>query len=121
MKLLWVFYAFLIPSMTSAEEVHIAVGMAQDEAVKLIRKHGGKDITAGLAVKAESGIFWELKDYDAVLALGSHDGKIVRLTYWTKKNFAGNKGHRTDAEQPITSLRLDTEKKKVSLENKTKP
>lgn len=121
MKLVAVFCAFMIPAVAGAEEVRIAVGMPHEDATKLIRKHSGKDITAGLALATEKpGIFWEFQDFDAVIELDSRDGKVVRMTYWTKKDFAGNKSHRAETEQPIKGVSLDTEKKKVSIEKQMK-
>ena len=45
----------LLPLATFADEVHIAVGMSRDDAVALIKKHSGKDITPGLEVVGPKG------------------------------------------------------------------
>ena len=117
----------LLPLTALCEEIRITVGMKRDEAVAIIQKHGGTDITPGLAVvgpKGEHplrGFYWEFRDYDAIVELSPRDGKIERMTYWTKKDFGESKNHRASAEQSITTLKLDTKTRGVSIEKpKTK-
>ena len=125
MRTLFLAVLFL-PLVALSDEVRITVGMSRDEAVALIQRHSGKDITSGLEVmgpKGEwplTGIFWEFKDYDAIIAISNRDGKITRMTYWTKKDFSQSKGHRDETEQRITTLKIDTQTRAISLE-KTKP
>jgi len=70
----------LLPLSALADEVCIAVGMSRDEAVALIKKHSGTDITSGQAVvgpKGEwplAGIYWMFQDYDAIVTLSAKDG-----------------------------------------------
>lgn len=115
----------LLPLTALCDEVRIAVGMKRDDAVATIQKHGGVDITPGLAVvgpKGEHplrGFYWSFRDYDAIIELSPRDGKIERMTYWTKKDFGESKSHRAKTEQSITTLKLDTKMKGVSIE-KTK-
>lgn len=120
-----IFLAFLLlPLTTFADEVRIAVGMGRDDAVALIKKHSGKDITPGLEVvgpKGEhplAGIYWAFQDYDAIITLGAKDGKVTTVTFWTKKDFWESKSHRAKTEQSITALKFDTKKKEVSIEKK---
>ncbi len=114
----------LLPHAALAEEVRIAVGQSRDEVIALIQKHGATDITPGMEIvgpKGEwplQGIYWEFRDYDAIIALTPKDGKITAMTYWTKKDFDESKSHRAKAEQGVTTLKLDTKTKGVSIEKK---
>jgi hypothetical protein len=116
----------LLPLTAFSEEVRIAVGMKRDDALVIIQKHGGVDITPGLAVvgpKGEhplKGLYWEFREYDAIIQLSARDGNIERITYWTKKDFDESKSQRAKTEQSITTLKLDTENRGVSVE-KSKP
>jgi hypothetical protein len=104
------------------EEVRISVGMKRDEAVSLIQKYGGHDITPGLEIVGPNGehplhgYYWSFRDYDAIIELSPRDGKIERITYWTKKDFGESKMHRDKTEQSVTTLKLDTKTKGVSIE-----
>jgi hypothetical protein len=108
----------LIPLGALGETVRITVGMNHTEAVALIKKHNGKDITSGMALGsgAPSGLYWSFRDYDAIIELPSRDGKVDRITYWTKKDFGASKNHRAKTEQRITTLSLDTKTRGVSIE-----
>ncbi len=117
--------AFLfLPLVTFADEVRFTVGMSRDDAVALIKKHSGKDITPGLAVvgpKGEhplTGIYWEFQDLDAIITVTAKDGKVTAMTFWSKKDFGESKSHRAKTEQSITALKIDTEKREVSIEKK---
>lgn len=117
------FLAFLLlPLATFAHDVRIAVGMSREDTVAIIKKHGGTDITPGLAVvgpKGEhplTGIYWEFQDYDAIITLTTKDGKVTAMTFWTKKDFGESKSHRAKTEQPIAALKLDAKTKGVSIE-----
>ena len=120
------FFLLLVPLTALCEEVRITVGMKRDDAVAIIQKHGGVDITPSLAVvgpKGEQplrGLFWSFRDYDAIIELSPRDGKIERMTYWTKKDFGETKNHRAKTEQSITTLKLDTKTRGVSID-KRKP
>lgn len=114
----------LLPVVGFAEEVRITVGQSHDDAVALIKKHGATDITPGLAIVGEKGehplrgIYWEFRDYDAIITLAAKDGKVSAMTFWTKKDFGESKSHRARTEQNITTLKLDTKTKGVSIEKK---
>jgi hypothetical protein len=114
----------LLPLVAVAEEVRITVGQSHDDAVTLIKKHGASDITPGLAVvgpKGEHplrGIYWEFRDYDAIITVAAKDGKVTAITFWTKKDFGESKSHRAKTEQSITTLKLDTKTRGVSIEKK---
>ena len=98
------------------------MGMKHDEAVALIQKHGGIDITPGLALvgpKGEHPLYgynWSFRDYDAIIELSPRDGKLDRLSYWTKKDFRESKSHRVKTEQSISTLKLDTVTKGVFVD-----
>jgi hypothetical protein len=110
-----------LPLLSFGEEVRLAVGMNRDEAVAVIKKHGGVDITSGLAVvgpKGEwplKGFYWEFKDYDAVIELSGRENSVTQISYWTKKNFGDSKLRRAQTEKKIIALKLDTKMKRVSL------
>jgi|GEM_PF-2050298 len=114
----------LLPLSTFADEVRIAVGMSRDETVALLKQHSATDITPGLAVvgpKGEhplTGIYWEFKDYDAIITLTAKEGKVTAMTYWTKKDFGESKSHRAKTNLSITTLKIDTKKRKVAIEKK---
>jgi hypothetical protein len=109
---------FLLPLTALSEEVRITVGMSHAEAVAIIKKHSGRDITSGLALGggAHPGLYWWFRDYDAVIELPSRGGKVEHITYWTKKDFGDSKDHRAKTEQSITTLKLDTKTRGVSIE-----
>ena len=121
-----IIFLLLLALTALTEEVRIAVGMGRDDVVNIIKKHGGVDITSGLAVvgpKGEhplKGFYWSFRDYDAIIELSPRDGKIVGITYWTKKDFGESKNHRAKTEQSIITLKLDTKTRGVSIE-KPKP
>ena len=118
---------FLLPLVGFADEVRIAVGQSRDDAVALIKKHSGTDITPGLAVvgpKSEhplTGIYWGFRDYDVIIALTSKDGNVTAMTFWTKKDFGEGRSHRAKTEQSITALKFDTKTRGVSIEKKKDP
>ena len=113
---------FLLPALARSEEVRISTGMKQDEVVALIQSNGGVDITSNLEIigpkgrPAPKGMVWWFKDYDAIASLSETDGKLVRMSYWTKKDFGESKMHRAKTERKIDVLKLDSETKKVSIE-----
>lgn len=113
----------LLVSITSfAAEVRIAVGMSRDDAVTLIKTHGGTDITSGLQVvgpKGEwplTGVYWHFRDYDAIITLSVTDGMVTGMTFWNKKDFGVSKSRRAKTEQGISVLIIDTKKASVSVE-----
>lgn len=108
----------LLPLIAMSEEIYFSVGMSHAEASAIIKKHSGKDITSGLALggSGQAGLYWSFGDYDAVVELPSRDGKISSITYWTKKNFGESKNHRAETAQRVTTLKLDTKTKSVSME-----
>jgi hypothetical protein len=114
----------LLPLATFADEVRIAVGMSRNDTVALIKQHSGTDITPGLEVvgpKGEhplTGIYWEFQDYDVIITLATKDGKVIAMTFWTKKDFGESKSHRAKTEQRITALKIDTKTREVSIEKK---
>ena len=114
----------LLPLAGFADEVRIAVGQSRDDEVASIKKHGGADITPGLEVvgpKGEhplTGIYWEFRNYDAIITLSAKDGKVTAMTYWKKKDFGESKSHRAKTEQSITALKIDTKTREVSIEKK---
>jgi hypothetical protein len=114
----------LLPLAAFADEVRIAIGMSPDEAVALIRKHGGTDITSGqqiLVPKGEAlptGIYWAFRGYDAIIKLSVRSGTVVHIAYWTEEDFSEDKIHRAKTEREITALKIDTTTRKVSIEKK---
>jgi len=112
----------LLPLAAFANEVRIVVGMGSDDAVALIKKHSGKDITPGMELdgpKGElppTGLYWGFQDYDAIFTLDEKDGKVTAMTFWTKKDFGESKSHRAKTRLSITALKIDTNKKEVSIE-----
>lgn len=114
----------LLPLVALADEVRIAVGQSRDEVVATITRHSGMDITPRLEVvgpKGEhplTGIYWEFRDYDAIVTVTAKDGKVIGMTFWTKRDFGESKLHRAKTEQSISALKLDTKTKGVSIEKK---
>jgi hypothetical protein len=118
------FIFLLLPFATLADEVRIVVGMSRDDAVALIQKHSGTDITPGLEIVGPNGehpltgIYWAFRDYDAIIGLAAKNGKVARMTFWTKKDFDESKSHRATTVQSITALKIDTKTREVSIEKK---
>ena len=67
-----------------------------------------------------TGVYWEFGDYDAIVTLTAKEGKVVGMTFWTKKDFGESKLHRTKTAQSISALKLDTNTKGVSIEKNDK-
>lgn len=117
--------AFLfLPIVAFAEEVRVAVGQSTDQVLATIKKHGAIDITPGMDVigpKGEHplhGIYWEFRYYDAIVELTTKQGKVVRMSFWTKKDFGESKSHRAESERNITALKLNTKTGGVSIEKR---
>ena len=114
----------LSPLSALSEEIHVAIGMDRDAAIALIKKHGAKDITPGLAVVGPNGehplrgIYWEFQEYDAIIGLAVDKDRITAMGFWSKDDFGKNKSHRAKSEREITDLFLDTQKKSVSIKRK---
>ncbi len=116
--LVWV----VLGGLACAEEVRLEVGMKRDEAVALIQRHGGRDLTPHLALGTTKGrrpppegVCWEFADHDAVVMLFAQDGKLTGMTWWTKKDFHESKSRRAAAAQEITALVLDTRSRRVTV------
>jgi len=120
----FIFSLLLLPVAVFADEVCVEVGQSRDKVVATIKKHGATDITPGMEIvgpKGEhpvTGVVWQFADYDAVIQLSVRDGTVVHIAYWTKKDFGESKSHRAKSEQSITTLKIDTKTKGVSIEKK---
>lgn len=118
----FVLACLLLPLAGCTNEVRIAVGRSRDQAVALVEKHGGTDITPGLAVVGENGewplkgIYWELRDYDVVITLSAEAGTVTAMTFWTRGDFEHSKSRRAKTERSITAIKLDTKTKRVWIE-----
>jgi hypothetical protein len=115
----------ILPIVSFADEVRIAVGMDYNNTISVIKKHGGSDITPRMEVMGPKGewpvvgLYWAFSDYDAIISLsGGKDGKVTGISLWTRKDFGENKLHRAKTEQKIEALKIDTKTKKVSIEKK---
>ena len=100
----------------------IFLDMKREVAEGIIRKCGGKDITANLAVvgpKGEwplSGLFWDLDGYDSVLEISEEDGKVNGIGYWTAADFAKSKEHRAATRKSLKSVTFNEPNKTVKVE-----
>ena len=113
----------LLPLAGCANEVRITVGQSRDEAVALIEKHSGTDVTRDMAIAWENGeppkgIYWEFRDYDAAITLAAETGTVTAMSFWTKKDFNHSKDRRAKTERFITVLKLDTKTRRVAVEGK---
>lgn len=108
-----------------AEEIRMSVGMRCSKVIRLITKNSGTDITSGIELnypkgaRPPKGIYWSFEDYDAIITLSEDlNGKIKAMTFWSKSDFRLSKSHRSDTEQNITALIIDTTTQAVSIEKK---
>lgn len=66
------------------------------------------------------GFFWYLEDYKAMIAVSGKD-KIEELTFWTEKDFAKSKEHRSKSAKQITAFTIDPREKRVLIETNRPP
>jgi hypothetical protein len=123
----------LIPLMSLAGEFRITCGMSYHEAMDVVRKQGGVNITtnvgwviAGLRKSDTNSTqkmgpprwsFWELRNYDAVILLVDLYGryKISSLSHWATPDFNDWK-HRHETMHDVVSLTFDPGKKTIERE-----
>ena len=115
----------LLPPLTcSAEELRIAVGMNRDEVLATLKQHGAIDITSGLAIVGSkngpppTGLYWEFRDYDAVIMLVAKNDTVIEMTYWTKRDFNESKLHRFKTMRDASAVTIETATKQVMIEAK---
>jgi hypothetical protein len=113
----------LFPLVALAADSRVEVGMSRDKAISIIKMHGGKDITPGLAEvgpKGEHplhGMYWSFDRYGAVVAIGGKE-KVDALTYWTAKDFGTSKDHRSKTAKKITAFTVDQKVGRIRVETK---
>ncbi len=104
------------------DSLTIFLGMKREVAEGIIRKCGGQDITANLAVVGPegewplSGLFWDLGGYDSVLEISAEDGKVNGIGYWTAADFAKSKEHRAASRKSLKSVTLNGPNQTVKVE-----
>ena len=85
------------------------------------------DITSGLEIagpkgrSSPKGVYWQFRDFDAILALSVKGGRVDQMSFWSKADFQQDKVHRAKTEQKIAALSLDTKTKKVMVEKVGQP
>ena len=119
--LVWMFF----PLVGLAADSRVEVGMSRDEAISIIKMHGGNDITPGLAVVGPNGehplhgFYWSLDGYKAVVVVDGKE-KVEALTYWTAKEFGTSKAHRSKTAKRITAFTIDPKAGRISVEAKAR-
>lgn len=92
--------------------------MRADEIRAHFKKLSAADITKTVGWKIRPPLkstFWELRDYDIVIELSEREGKLESLSYWKKTDFT-DKTRRSETQQGIVSLTIDTATGKFLLE-----
>ena len=114
-------------------KVCIMVGMNLTDVLPIL-KHHGHYITSKLDLSSEGDrgyetIYWQFTlpavvmpydtrviPYDSIISLSSKDGKVVGMSYWTKKDFTIDMKHRAKTEQGVTALKFDAGTYQVSVQ-----
>jgi hypothetical protein len=100
----------------------IALGMDFDEAIAVIKKHGGEDSTSRKQVMTPPGVtpnrggYWWLQSYSVQIAIGERDGRVSGLSYWDGRDLGVSKIHEGKTERRVTSLTFDPTSRRVSDE-----
>jgi len=95
----------------------LSLGMSHELALETIRECGGQDITPNLAVVGPHGewplrgIYWDLEQYNSVLAIAAQDGTVVGIGYWTIADFSESKSHRAECRRSLKSLTFEKQTK----------
>ena len=99
-----------------------SLGMSHDAVLEIIRECGGQDITSGQAVigpngeSPSNGVYWHLKQYDSVLAIGAENGKVNGIEYWTSADFSKSKSHRSTSGKHLKSLTFERQTGTLKIE-----
>lgn len=112
-------------SVSPPKETHISVKMNKNSLIALIKENGAIDITPGLSVVGPNGthplygLYWEFRDYDAIISIATSEQNIMSMTYWNKEDFTRSKSHRSATGQEIVALILNHKHRSVSVEYKS--
>ena len=88
----------------------LSLGMSHEAALRIIQECGGLDVTSYQSVVGPNGewplhgIYWNLEQYNAVVAIGARDGNVVGIIYWTIADFDESKLHREKSKRDLKSL-----------------
>ena len=106
-----------------AREIELSVWMPTASAVNILRGVA-TDRTPDVIPSKESepptnGIFWEMKDFDLVIAIYSDDEtrKISRLEYWSKSEFKRPESRKSWAAKGACGITLDAEHRSFRVRN----
>lgn len=114
--------AVLLPTIVLSETTKIEVGGTWADTAKKLERLGAVDITGGMEVvgpKGEwplKGIYWETRDYDAVLELSTKKDGVIAICFWTKSDFSGSKSGREVHRCQVRSVTFDSETKSVQVD-----
>ena len=118
--------AVLFPALAFSETTTIEVGATWADTAKKLERVGAVDITGGIEVvgpKVEwplKGIYWETREYDAVLELMTKKDGVVAICFWTKADFSGSKSGREDHRRQVRSVSFDSETRSVRIDKAPK-
>lgn len=117
MKVLVMLVVFL-PAIALSESVNISVGSEKVDARAALIKMGSLDISSDLEVVGPKDDFcWDIPNFKAVIELFAKDGKVVKLYYWTEKDFNESKLHREQTRLPVKGISFDTVRKLVTTKS----
>ena len=100
----------------------ISLGMGFDEAIAVIKRHGGEDITSGKQVMTAPGVtpnrggYWWLQTYKIQIAIGERDSRVSGLSYWDGRDLGVSKIQEGKTERRVKSLTFDSANRSVSYE-----
>jgi hypothetical protein len=109
-------------SQQTADASTLSLGMSHASALEIIRECGGQDITWNLAImgpngeRPPSGLYWSFEQYDSVIEIGSEEGKVVVIDFWTGADFSESKEHRAQSRKSLKSLTFEKQSKTVKTQ-----
>lgn len=64
----------------------------------------------------QTGLFWNFEEYDSVLEIGSKDGIVVGIGYWTHADFSESKSHQALRRKSVKSVTFETKTRTLKTE-----
>jgi hypothetical protein len=104
--------ALLLPISAFCAEVSVTVGMKINDALAIIRNHGGEDVQKHLSIsKPVPNVYWSLKDYAAAIAIRGDNGKVSEILKCDSVS-----GFKRGEDRSVKGLTFDRKNKKLTVQ-----
>jgi hypothetical protein len=105
----------------SASRPRLVVGMNFDDAITIIKREGGEDVSKDQQRMAPPGAapiknrcsYWRLHAYQIQISIGESRGRLSDLSYWDERDLGVSKLHDGTFEQRVKSMTFDSKSKMV--------